>query len=80
MSEKEIKFLEALRAHFAGKPFTPLQAMEPFRLSELPDHIRGYLVTHGPGIGATKAMARWLAAAGARRAETKTHAGFLWSL
>lgn len=80
MSEKEIQFLETLRAHFAGKPFTPLQAMEPFRLSELPDQIRTYLTTHGPGIGATKAMARWLADAGAKRAETKTHSGFLWSL
>jgi hypothetical protein len=79
MSEKEIKFLEKLRAMFADAPFGPLEAMQEFRLSELPESVRGYLVIHGPGLGATKSMARFLAAAGATRTE-RTRTGYLWML
>jgi hypothetical protein len=81
MSEKEIQFLEALKAHFQDSLFTPLDAMEPFQLSQLPESVRAYLVLHGPGIGASKAMARWLKSAGAQRATVaKTRRGFLWVL
>lgn len=79
MSEKEIKFLEKLRAMFADAPFGPLEAMQEFRLSELPESVRGYLVVNGPGVGATKSMARFLAAAGATRTE-RTRTGYLWML
>lgn len=80
MSQKEIEFLEALRAMFADAPFSPREAMEDFRLSQLPECIRGYLVVHGPGTGASKAMARFLETAGAIRTSTKTRAGYLWML
>jgi hypothetical protein len=53
--------------------------MQEFRLSELPESVRGYLVIHGPGLGATKSMARFLAAAGATRTE-RTRTGYLWML
>lgn len=80
MSEKEIKFLEKLRETYADAPFGPLEAMQEFRLSELPESVRGYLAVHGPGIGATKALTRFLVAAGATRTSTRTNAGYLWML
>lgn len=80
MSEKEIKFLQTLRVMFEDSPFSPLEAMESCRLSQLPESVRGYLVVHGPGIGATKAMARELAALGATRLPQRSRTGFLWVL
>jgi hypothetical protein len=80
MSEKQIKFLETLRAMYADSPFSPLEAMESFTLNALPESVRGYLVVHGPGIGATKAMTRELAALGVRRLPERTNTGYLWVL
>jgi hypothetical protein len=80
MSEHEARFLKALRAKFQDMPFSPMEALNDFQLSELPDSIRLYLTVHGPGIGTTKAMARWLAGAGATRLSTRTRGGYLWVL
>jgi hypothetical protein len=80
MSEKEITFLNKLRAMFADAPFLPREAMEPFRLSELPELVRDDLVEFGPGSRVTRTMARWLGRVGAVRTSTRTNAGYLWML
>lgn len=78
MTETEKNFLEKLRDLFEDSPFGPAEAMDEFRLNELPGPVRAVLVMNGPGIGATKAMARWLKLAGCTRLSTRTRTGYLW--
>lgn len=80
MSEHDKAFLELLRARFGEDMFAPADVLEDVRMSQLPESIRAYVVLHGLGVGASKAVARWLAAAGATRLPTRGNRGFFWTL
>jgi hypothetical protein len=69
--------LDTLRDRFDDGPFSPLEALEALTFNQLPVHVRGYLRVHGPGVGATKMMARYLVSIGAQRLSTRTRNGYL---
>lgn len=81
MTEQEKAFLMRLREKYGPHPFYPAEAVEDFRLSEVPPSYRVALVVHGPGVGATKALVRWLVSvAGAERLPLRTARGYAWRL
>jgi hypothetical protein len=73
----DAELLELLRDRFDDGSFSPLEALECLTFSQLPGHVRAYLRVHGPGVGATKAMARHLTDIGVQRLSTRTRAGYL---
>lgn len=68
--------LRKIWQEYKDGPFLPTEAMELCSFNELPESVRTALKRTGPGIGATKAMARFLGELGCVRLADRSRHGY----